>query len=118
MVMVEASGAERRAHPRMPAARKIYIVDDPRSWKGSLLDVAEKGGRLSIAGITPPPDTFVFVDAGGRRVHLANVVWRSGTEVGVQFMTTQRIGPRAGGAAGALEIARRFLASLPAEGAD
>ena len=84
--MVEPSGAERRAHPRMPAARKIYIVDDPRSWKCSLLDVAEKGARLSIAGIAEPPDTFVFVDAGGRRVHLAHVVWRSGAEVGVQFL--------------------------------
>lgn len=113
--MVEPTGAERRSHPRMPAARKIYIVDDPRSWKCSLLDVAEKGGRLSTAGITPPPDKFFFVDAGGRRVHLAHVVWRSGTEVGVQFLMTQRIGPRAGGAAGALEIARKFAATLPAE---
>jgi hypothetical protein len=108
MVMVEASGAERRAHPRMPAARKIYVVDDPRSWKCSLLDVAEKGARLSAAGSASPPDQFVFVDAGGRRVHLAQVVWRSGAEVGVQFLRTERIGPRAGGAAGALEIARKF----------
>lgn len=113
--MVEPSGAERRAHPRMPAARKIYIVDDPRSWKCSLLDIAEKGARLSTAGITPPPDRFIFVDAGGRRVHLARVVWRSGTEAGVQFLATERIGPRAGGAAGALDIGRRFAATLPAE---
>jgi len=115
MVMVEPSGAERRAHPRMPAARKIYIVDDPRSWKCSLLDVAEKGARLSTAGITSPPDKFIFVDAGGRRVHLAHVVWRSGAEVGVQFLQTERMGPRAGGAAGALDIARRFAATLPPE---
>jgi len=115
MVMVEPTGAERRVHPRMPAARKIYIVDDPRSWKCSLLDVAEKGARLSTAGIAPPPDKFVFVDAGGRRVHLAHVVWRSGTEAGVQFLETQRIGPRAGGAAGALDIARRFAATLKPE---
>ena len=65
--MVEPSGAERRAHPRMPAARKIYIVDDPRSWKCSLLDIAERGARLSTAGITPPPDRFIFVDAGGTK---------------------------------------------------
>jgi hypothetical protein len=115
MVMVEPSGAERRAHARMPAARKIYIVDDPRSWKCSLLDVAEKGARLSTAGIAAPPDKFVFVDAGGRRVHLAHVVWRSGAEVGVQFLQTERMGPRAGGAAGALDIARRFAANLPPE---
>jgi hypothetical protein len=115
MAMVEPSGAERRSHPRMPAARKIYIVDDPRSWKCSLLDVAEKGARLSTAGDKSPPDKFIFVDAGGRRVHQAFVVWRSGTEVGVQFLVTQRIGPRAGGAAGALEIARKFAATLPVE---
>jgi hypothetical protein len=115
MLMVEASGAERRSHPRMPAARKIYIVDDPRSWKCSLLDVAEKGARLSTAGIATPPDKFIFVDAGGRRVHLAHVVWRSDTEAGVQFVETQRIGPRAGGAAGALDIARRFAATLKPE---
>ncbi len=114
--MSEPSGAERRAHPRMPAARKIYIVDDPRSWKCSLLDVAEKGARLSTAGIKPPPDKFVFVDAGGRRVHLAQVVWRSGAEAGVQFLETQRIGPRAGGAAGALEIARKFTGTLAGGG--
>jgi hypothetical protein len=115
MVMVEPTGAERRAHARMPAARKIYIVDDPRSWKCSLLDIAEKGARLSIAGIAEPPNKFVFVDAGGRRVHFAHVVWRSGGEIGVQFLKTERIGPRAGGAAGALEIARRFAANLPPE---
>ena len=116
MVMAEPAGVERRGHARMPAARKIYVVDDARSWKCSLLDVAEKGARLSTAGLAEPPDRFVFVDAGGRRVHLAHVVWRAGGEVGVQFLRTERIGPRAGGAAGALEIARRFLASAPPEG--
>ena len=79
------------------------------------LVIVNLGHELEIAGIAEPPDKFVFVDAGGRRVHLAHVVWRSGAEVGVQFLQTERIGPRAGGAAGALDIARRFAANLPPE---
>jgi hypothetical protein len=117
MAMVEPSGAERRSHPRMPAARKIYIVDDPRSWKCSLLDVAEKGARLSTAGIKSSRRTSssssTLAAAACTQALRRLALWDRGRRAVPEV--TQRIGPRAGGAAGALEIARKFAATLPVE---
>ena len=107
-------GSDQRAHPRSPATRKVYLVDGPRAWKCSLIDIAEGGARISAANMDISQDGLFLVDSRARQVHATRVVWRSTHEAGLQFTQSDEIDGPAGGVAGALEIATRFAWRLGA----
>ena len=80
--------ADQRKHARKT---KHYIVrirtgDGSPLVRGILSDLSERGARLSLSAEThiPLKFTMIFPSSGARQCRL---VWRSGREIGVQFVS-------------------------------
>jgi hypothetical protein len=108
----QAGIVEKRAHPRILATRKVYIVSGRRAWKCSLIDIAIGGARISVEGVDFSLGDLFLVDSRTHQIHLTHAVWRSDAEAGLQFIKTEKFTGPAGGVEGALDIATRFSIRL------
>lgn len=63
---------------------KIVVNDGYSTFDCSVRNLSETGAKLLVAGIIGIPDHFILAMLDGRRFS-CTVVWRTETEIGVQF---------------------------------
>lgn len=106
------SAIEKRAHPRQETKRKVYLVEDMIALRCSLVDIAHGGARVSVADAALIGDAPFLVDPRTQLAHLTRPVWRSGHELGFQFVRSMAFSPPLGGPAGAVRIVERFIQQI------
>jgi hypothetical protein len=81
---------ERRSHPRVRINRvaRIHAGQTGTSCECTISDISESGARLVVDGVELP-DRFFLQVSGDKPMHEeCKVVWRLGSEMGVQFVTS------------------------------
>lgn len=69
------------------SAAWMEIDNDARLCRCRLVDISANGARLFVENIDDVPDSFtLLLSRFGRPAYHCNVVWRLGSEVGVQFV--------------------------------
>ena len=89
--------AERRKHQRYTINRIAKFQTDsgalPRDC--TITDISEQGARLFVSGEEMPDQFFLLISGEKVAREECRVAWRLGGEVGVQFVTKERIKQRA-----------------------
>ena len=81
-----ASGAERRSHPRYRDNSPVYVGDGAVARKCALVDVSESGARIFVGKGVDLPAFVVLVDPRTGLSRRASIMWRSALEVGVRCL--------------------------------
>jgi hypothetical protein len=79
--------AELRKHRRQALHYPAWIVlaaNEP-PYKVMLSDVSKNGAKISIAGHLEPPEEFMLLLSAKGPPRHCRVVWRDGTNMGVEF---------------------------------
>ena len=79
---------ERRAHERAATdirVRAFYGPDNGLWADCNIVDLAQGGARLKIAGIYPLPSRFMLLQLEGGVVYEARLRWRRGDLTGIAF---------------------------------
>ena len=78
---------ERRAKPRRAGGTRVWA--DPGGVLPAvdcqIIDITEEGAQVAPLGGNPLPDKFLLQVESTRILGQAEVVWREGARVGVQF---------------------------------
>jgi hypothetical protein len=79
---------EQRQSPRHTVNRPAWVDAGAQGARQDclLVDISDTGARLELAAPAAMPETFrLLLSAGGEVRRECRVVWRSATQVGVQF---------------------------------
>jgi hypothetical protein len=94
-VQTPESVARRKAEQRRSKRRSVYLivklVNDDGSEIGpcQVVDISGTGAHLRITESSAVPDQFwLFLATGGAVRRLCAVAWRSGNDVGVEFIAS------------------------------
>ena len=83
------SGAELRqkARQQFHYRASILVDNDPTPRSCAIADISESGAKVSLDTAAELPEQFVLLlTSTGSARRLCNVVWRTGTTVGVKFI--------------------------------
>jgi hypothetical protein len=81
-------GIEQRQSPRQTVNRPAWLDLGAQGAKRDcmLVDISATGARLELGAPAAMPETFGLVlSAGGEDRRDCRIVWRSSTQIGVQF---------------------------------
>jgi hypothetical protein len=79
--------AENRKTPRRPLRYPAWIELDQTARECQIQDVSRGGARLIVSEPDGVPDEFVLrLSQGGGSRRKSRVVWRSETEIGIEFL--------------------------------
>lgn len=78
---------ERRTHIRQRTLKggRIVINDGMSTFQCTMRNFSPAGARLQIAGVIGIPDSFELLLDDGRKF-ACKVIWRTATEIGVNFL--------------------------------
>ena len=79
-------GDKRKAHRRQ-LRYTAWISIGPRKLHGCVVaDVSDSGARLDVENSKAVPDHFILLlAASGKPKRKCRVIWRAGTQIGVEF---------------------------------
>jgi hypothetical protein len=81
---------EHRRHARRGIDRNVQVeLADGSTMRATLADVSEGGARLKTRSVAQLPQQFVL-KLSNHLVRWARVIWRSGDEVGLEFVPQPR----------------------------
>jgi hypothetical protein len=73
----------------------IHIGDGSPAREATLCDASQDGAQIVVADPDSLPDDFVLaLSADGAARRHCHVVWRSGNQIGVEFLKPQKPAPR------------------------
>ena len=76
---------ERRIHPRTRIFRIARLFADTRIGCGIVHNISASGAGLTMVSTARIPDTFDLSFDGGRTLRPCRVLWRTATEIGLEF---------------------------------
>lgn len=84
--------AERRQSERRRVLLGSWIVslDGNQIAKCGVIDISAAGARIHIDGPLPIPSSIYFLEMRNRLVYESRVVWRSGQDLGLEFLRVYR----------------------------
>jgi hypothetical protein len=79
---------ERRSVPRQRTLKgaRIVINDGFSTFQCTVRNLSPAGAKLTLASVVGIPDSFGLALDDGRRFS-CRTIWRTGTEIGVEFTT-------------------------------
>lgn len=76
---------EHRLHPRTRIAKAAQLFGTAHLENCVVRDISATGARLAMASTRSIPDTFDLSFDGARTLRPCRVIWRTVTEIGLQF---------------------------------
>jgi hypothetical protein len=81
---------ELRRHPRRKVNIAAKIVVGESTSDCTLIDISDNGARIAFGGAQDLPDEFkVCMTPSGYPFRQCRLIWRSDTEMGVEFVSVQ-----------------------------
>ena len=83
---------ERRNDEREPIHRTVHIfLAGQHVGEARLLNESEGGARIGLVNGAPPPQGSVLLDVETAHAHEFEVAWARGEEVGLRYLSAQRL---------------------------
>jgi len=78
---------ERRRVPRtrVSAPAKVFSVKSPRAYDCTVRDISSLGARLEFHDASMVPSLFEMTFDHARTLRICHAVWRTETDLGVEF---------------------------------
>jgi len=79
---------DRRRVPRtrISAPARVLVVKAPCAYDCTVRDISSLGARIAFSGAAMMPNIFELTFDHAKTLRVCHVVWRTGTELGVEFV--------------------------------